>query len=164
RGKWHEAALKIALSCMNDTSLKTLKKGETQESIDSLRFYLNGEPQVVYPLYEMIFNHVTRVEIRPGPLTPSRRTRKLVLSKLPTLALPPSAISEVGFELDQSLLQYTARSFPGYRLLSEYFSLREKFLFFDLKGLVQAVGAGFLTRFEIHVYLRDVSSISGLVL
>ncbi len=109
RGKWHEAALKITLSCMNDTSLKTLKKGETQESIDSLRFYLNGEPQVVYPLYEMIFNHATRVEIRPGPLTPSRRTRKLALSKLPTITLPPSAISEVGFELDQSLLQYTAR-------------------------------------------------------
>src|SRR2546429_7025944 len=110
----------------------------------------------------MIFNHATRVEIRPGPLTPSRRTRKLALSKLPTLALPPSAISEVGFELDQSLLQYTARSFPGYRLLSEYFSLPEKFLFFDLKGLNQAVQAGFLTRFEIHIYLRDVTPISGL--
>src|SRR2546429_3462866 len=123
RGRWHEAALKMTFSCMSDTSLKTLKKGETQESIDSLRFYLNGDPQVVYPLYEMIFNHAMRVEIRPGPLTPSRRTSKLALSKLPTLTLPPSAISEVGFELDQSLLQYTARSFPGYRLLSEYFSL-----------------------------------------
>src|SRR6266446_2661794 len=32
RGKWHDAALKIPLSCMNDTSLKTLKKGETQAS------------------------------------------------------------------------------------------------------------------------------------
>jgi len=163
RGQWHEAAIKLTLSCMNDTSLKTLKKGETQESIDGLRFYLNGEPQVVYPLYEMIFNHATRVEIRPGPLTPSRRTRKLALSKLPTITLPPSAISEVGFELDQSLLQYTARSFPGYRLLSEYFSLPEKFLFFDLKGLDQAVRASFLTRFEIHIYLRDVTPISGLV-
>src|SRR5256884_9325006 len=45
RGKWHEAALKIALSWMNDTSLQTLKKRETQEAIARLRVYLNGEPQ-----------------------------------------------------------------------------------------------------------------------
>src|SRR6266851_7660743 len=111
----------------------------------------------------MIFNHATRVEIRPGPFTSSRRTKKLDLPKLPTITLPSSAINYVGFELDQSLLQYTPRSFPGYRLLSEYFSLPEKFLFFDLKGLDQAVRAGFLTRFEIHIYLRDVKPISGLV-
>lgn len=162
RGKWHEAVIKLVLSCRNDTSLKTLKKG-SQESIDSLRFYLNGEPQVVYPLYEMIFNHATRVEIRPGPLTPSRRTSKLDLAKLPTITLPPSVISEIGFELDENLLQYTPRSFPGYRLLSEYFALPEKFLFFDLKGLDQAARAGFLSRFDVYIYLQDVSPVRGQI-
>ena len=48
RGQWHEAAIKLTLSCMNDTSLKTLKKGETQESIDGLRFYLNGGSAAVH--------------------------------------------------------------------------------------------------------------------
>ncbi len=163
RGKWSEAVIKLTLSCINDTSLTMLKKGDTQELIESLRFYLNGEPQVVYPLYEMIFNHATRVEIRPGPLSPARSTRKLDLAKLPTITLPSSAISEVGFELVESLLQYTPRSFPGYRLLSEYFALPEKFLFFDLKGLDQAARAGFLARFDIHIYVRDVMPIRGLV-
>jgi type VI secretion system protein ImpG len=163
RGRWGEAVIKLTLSCMNDTSLKMLKTGDTQQAIESLRFYLNGEPQVVYPLYEMIFNHAKRVEIRPGPLTPSRRTRKLVLSKLPPVVLPASAINHVGFELDEGLLQYTARSFPGYRLLSEYFALPEKFLFFDLKGLDQAARAGFLSRFDVHIYLHDVTPIRGLV-
>jgi type VI secretion system protein ImpG len=163
RGRWKEAVIKLSFSCMNDTLLQTLKKGDTQEPIDTLRFYLNGEPQVVYPLYEMIFNHATRVEIRPGPLTPSRRTRKLALTKLPTITLPASAISPVGFELDDGLLQYTARSFPGYRLLSEYFSLPEKFLFFDITGLGRAVQEGFLNKFEIHVYLGDVTPIDGQV-
>src|SRR5256886_11297902 len=102
---------------MNDTTLKTLKTGDTQQPISSLRFYLNGEPQVVYPLHEMLFNHATRVEIPPVPSTPSRRTRKLALAKLPTITLPPSAISELGFELYHSRLHYTPRSFPGYRLL-----------------------------------------------
>ena len=163
RGRWKEGVIKLTLSCMNDTLLKTLQKGDTQEPIESLRFYLNGEPQVVYPLYEMIFNHATRVEIRPGPLAPSRRTKKLTLTKLPTITLPASAISPVGFELDESLLQYTARSFPGYRLLSEYFSLPEKFLFFDLKGLGRAVQEGFLNKFEIHIYLSDITPIGGPV-
>ena len=153
RGKWGEAVIKLTLACMNDTALKTLKTSDSQHNIESLRFYLNGEPQVVYPLYEMIFNHATRVEIRPGPLTPSRRTKKLVLGKLPPIVLPPSVISPVGFEPDEGLLQYTPRSFPGYRLLSEYFALPEKFLFFDLKGLDQAARAGFQTRFDINIYL-----------
>jgi type VI secretion system protein ImpG len=163
RGKWGEAVLKLTLSCMNDTTLKTLKTGDTQQPISSLRFYLNGEPQVVYPLYEMIFNHATRVELRPGPMTPSRRTKKLVLSKLPAVVLTPAAIGQVGFELNEGLLQYSARSFPGYRLLSEYFALPEKFLFFDLKGLDQAARAGFESRFEISIFLRDVTPLQGLV-
>jgi type VI secretion system protein ImpG len=163
RGRWHEGVIKLTLTCMNDTSLKTLKTGDTQQPISSLRFYLAGEPQVVYPLYEMLFNHATRVEIRPGAPTASRRTRKLALSKLAPIVLPPSVISQVGFGLDEGLLQYTARSFPGYRLLSEYFALPEKFLFFDLGGLDQAARAGFETRFEIHIYLKDVSPLRGLV-
>ncbi len=163
RGRWGEAVIKLTLSCMNDTLLKTLKTGDTQQPISSLRFYLAGEPQVVYPLYEMIFNNVARVEIRPGTPAPSRRTRKLTLAKMAPIVLPPSAISQVGFALDEGLLQYTARSFPGYRLLSEYFALPEKFLFFDLSGLDQAGRAGFESGFEILIYLRDVSPLRGLV-
>ena len=163
RGRWGEAVIKISLSCLNDTSLRTLRTGDTQEPISRLRFYLNGEPQVVYPLYEMLFNHATRVEIRPGAPTPSRRTKKLALAKLSPIVLPITSISQVGFELNEGLLQYTARSFPGYRLLSEYFALPEKFLFFDLSGLDKAAQAGFETRFEIYVYLRDVTPLRGLV-
>src|SRR5205085_5863911 len=99
RGRWGEAVIKMTLACMNDTTLNMLKQGDTPKPIESLRFYLNGEPQVVYPLYELIFNHARRIEIRPGPLTPSRRTRKLVLAKLPTITLPVSAIEPVGFGL-----------------------------------------------------------------
>jgi type VI secretion system protein ImpG len=163
RGRWNEAVIKLSLSCLNETSLNTLQKGDTQERIDHLRFYLNGEPQIVYPLYEMLFNHVTRVEIRPGPLTSSRLTQKLDSPKLLPITLPPSVIRNVGFDLNESLLQYEPRSFPGYRLLSEYFALPEKFLFFDLNGLGEAARAGFLSRFDIHIYLKDVAPLSGLI-
>src|SRR5499427_10367511 len=163
RGRWNEAVIKLSFSCTNETMLRTLRKGDTREPIERLRFFLNGEPHVVYPLYEMVFNHTTRVEIRPGPVASAPRTQKLDLPVLTKIDLPPAVIEPVGFESDHSLLQYEARSFPGYRLLSEYFALPEKFLFFDLKGLDQAARAGFLNTFDIRIYLRDVAPLRGLV-
>jgi type VI secretion system protein ImpG len=162
RGRWNEAVIKLSFACSNETSLSTLRKGESREPIDSLRFFLNGEPQIVYPLYEMLFNHATRVEISPGPWVSTPQTKKLELPKLSKITLPPSVIESVGFESDHSLLHYEPRSFPGYRLLSEYFALPEKFLFFDLKGLDQAARAGFLSTFDIRIYLRDVAPLRGL--
>ena len=46
-----------------------------------------------------------------------------------------TGVQPVGFALEDGLLPYTDSSFPGYRLLQEYFSYRDKFLFFDLCGL-----------------------------
>jgi type VI secretion system protein ImpG len=46
----------------------------------------------------------------------------------------------------------------GYRLLSEYFAFPDKFLFFNLTGLAQAVQAGdFGESLDIHIYLRNVT-------
>ena len=165
RGKWGAAVIKLSLICMNETTLAGLKTGETQHPIDSLRFYLSGEPQLVNPLYEMIFNHATRVEIHPSQNlpSPSRRTRKLAPLRVSPLTLPPSSLKQVGFEENEALLQYTARSFAGYRLLSEYFALPDKFLFVDVTGFEAAARAGFGSRFEVHVYLKDVTPPRGVV-
>ncbi len=46
-------------------------------------------------------------------------------------------------------MPYPARSFPGYRLLQEYFTLPEKFLFLDLDGLDELAGKGFQEQAEI---------------
>jgi type VI secretion system protein ImpG len=165
RGKWGEAVIKLSLTCMNDTTLAALKNGETQQPIESLRFYLNGEPQLTNSLYEMIFNHATRVEIRPveSVLTPSRRTRKLTPLRVSSVVQSPSCLKQVGFEEHESLLQYTARSFAGYRLLSEYFALPDKFLFVDVTGFDLASRAGFGNGVEVHIYLKDVTPPRGTV-
>ncbi len=156
RGKWNEAMIRIRLRCMNGTKLANLKVGEKgkEQPIEKLRFYINGEPQLVYPLYEMIFNNAARVELRPI----IARTETTRLQRLPsTRILNTAAIKTVGFELDEGMLPYTARSFPGYRLLTEYFACPEKFLFFDVDGLGEAVREGFGERFEIIIYLNDVT-------
>jgi type VI secretion system protein ImpG len=156
RGKWHEAMIRIRLRCMNGTKLSSLKVGQKgkEQLIESLRFYINGEPQLVYPLYEMIFNNATRVELRPI----IARTETTRLQRLPTSKiLNTASIKPVGFQLDEGMLPYTPRSFPGYRLLTEYFACPEKFLFFDIDGLNEAAREGFGERFEIIIYLNDVT-------
>ena len=150
RGLWEHAEIRISLRCLNGTKLYTLRDGldDNAPRIDKLRFYLHGGPQLVYPLYEALFNNVERVELRsanPQPGTLKRESSPL-----------PLKLKAVGFEDDENLLEYTARSFPGYRLLTEYFAFPEKFLFVDVEGLEQAVDAGIGDRFEIVIRLRNV--------
>jgi type VI secretion system protein ImpG len=156
RGRWPEALLRITLRCNSQTKLSELKRGLDERAgvIDRLRFYLNGEPQVVYPLYELIFNNASRVELVPAASTgPRVRDRKPPRP----IGLDVSNIRAVGFEEGDGLLPYGPRSFAGYRLLTEYFSLPEKFLFFDVTGLDAAARAGFEEEFAIVIHLRDVA-------
>jgi type VI secretion system protein ImpG len=160
RGKYSEAVIKIGLRCVNNTKLAEIKvkEGEDERLIESLRFYINGEAQLIFPLYELIFNderHVERVELRP---VNGKRGRGPA-----SVTLPPSSIKPVGFGQDEGMLQYSARSFMGYRLLTEYFSFPDKFLFFDVTGLGAAARAGFGEEFEILIYLKDVTPPRGVV-
>ncbi len=153
RGRWESAEIKIGLRCVNDTKLSQLKAGQDDKAppIEQLRFYLSGEPQLVYPLYEAIFNNAVQVELRPK--ISQRAGEKNSLSPI---KLDASNLKAVGFEADEGLLGYTARSFLGYRLLTEYFAFPDKFLFFDVTGLEHAARAGFGEQFDIIIYLRDV--------
>jgi type VI secretion system protein ImpG len=151
RGRWEEAVIRISIQCNEKLPLSQLVSGAQMRPIESLRFFINGEPQLVYPLYEMIFNHAERVELRAASGT------KKAKNAPPPVVLKPKAIKTVGFEADEGLLHYPARSFLGYRLLTEYFAFPDKFLFFDVTGLDQAARTpGFGDSFDILIYLRDV--------
>src|SRR5215468_6453644 len=148
KGKWAEAFLKIGLRCINDTQLSDLNLVDADglRIIDSIRFYINGEPQLVYPLYEMIFNNASRVEIRQT--NGKKKAAGRVQDPL-AVQLPASSLKAGGFERDQGMLSYPARSFMGYRLLTEYFAFPDKFLFFDVTGLDTAARSGMGDEFEI---------------
>jgi type VI secretion system protein ImpG len=80
------------------------------------------------------------------------------------------SVDPVGFDDDFQLLNYPANSFPSYRLIQEYFLLKEKFLFLDVAGigkyLSQMEGNGFTLRFylkELPIQLPKLS-ISRFVL
>jgi type VI secretion system protein ImpG len=60
----------------------------------------------------------------------------------------------VGFGRDEGLLDYPARSFLGYRLLTEYFTFAEKFLFVELAGWDRSRLARVGNQLEVYVYLN----------
>jgi type VI secretion system protein ImpG len=129
------AAIRIDMRCPNGIKLGAL-------GLKTLRFYLSGEGNVVYPLYELLFNNVDRAVLRSTSAPPA------------SVDLPKDCIQPVGFTRDEGLLPYPDRSFLGYRLLQEYFSFPAKYLFFDLCGFDKVARTRFGDTFQVFLFLR----------
>jgi type VI secretion system protein ImpG len=124
--------------------LETLSPKTTfaQLPLGSLRFFVRGQSQYVYQLYELIMNNTLGVAVAAS----HSQRRPFLLGK--------DCIQPVGFEREEGLLEYSARSLPGYRLLSEYFAFPEKFLFFDLAGLSPEALGGLGNKLELFLFLN----------
>ena len=114
-------------------------------SLDSLRFFLRGQSQHVFALYELIFNNTIGVALASSP------------DDRDPMVLGPQCIRAVGFERDEGILPWPSRSFLGYRLLSEYFAFPQKFLFFDVAGLDRKILQKAGNRLELYLYLNRTS-------
>jgi len=161
RGIMADSFIRLSMRCYGDAELHELKMGATGEDPTSLRFYIDGDPQLVFPLYEILFNNATTVEIRPKDQPFSNKTIKTITNlrlKLPDPVIMPAseAITQVGFKDNEAMLPFTKRSFAGYRLLSEYFAFPYKFLFFDIHGIDKAAARKFGTLFDIIINLKDI--------
>jgi type VI secretion system protein ImpG len=127
--------LRLELQCFaKDLTFAKLK-------LPRLRVFLNGQPQHVFALYELLFNNVLELTLANSGKDP----QPLLLGKV--------NIRPVGFEEDEWILPYPPRSFPGYRLLSEYFAFPSKFCFFDITGLSPQLLSGLGNKVELCFYL-----------
>jgi len=161
RGKFADATIRISMKCYGDADLEEMRDGESGEPPESIRFFLNGDPQLIFPLYEIIFNHASALEFRPREV-PIEENMTATISnirlKLPDpVILPVDNIKQVGFSEDEAMLPYTKRSFPGYRLLTEYFAFPYKFMFVDICGLDKAIAKKFGNRFDILIHVKDIT-------
>jgi type VI secretion system protein ImpG len=110
-----------------------------QLGLDVLRLYLAAESNIAHTLYELLCSKTLQILVRDP--TPNSRVRPFTLRA--------EDLQPAGFKEEHAMLPYPRRSFPGYRLLQEYFTLPDKFFFLDLSGLAQAWPAGFKNRFEL---------------
>jgi type VI secretion system protein ImpG len=96
----------------------------SQIGLDRLRIYLSGADDVARRLYELVFASTVGFMVAPTP-------RPIPWFEF----LHPEQLKRIGFGDDEALFPVTWRSFQGYRLLQEYFSFPQRFLFLDLTGL-----------------------------
>ncbi|MDJ0607335.1 MAG: type VI secretion system baseplate subunit TssF [Kiloniellales bacterium] len=101
--------------------------GSTLDSLDlrQLRIFLHGETGVSRTLYYWLCRKVRRARVQVGKAGPDGEG----------FLLPADTVRPVGFAEEEGLLPYPPTSFLGYRLLQEYYSLPEKFMFVDITGL-----------------------------
>ncbi len=133
------AVLRIVLTCTGPEATFS------RLGVDRLRFFLRGPGHIALPLYELICAHALSVAFADAPNDPA------------PMVVPATAIEPVGFAAEEALLPWPARSFAGFRLLTEYFAFPEKFLFVDI-GRIEAktlLSAG--NRLEIFIYLDRVA-------
>lgn len=94
--------------------------------LDTVRLHLHGEIHITRTVFLWLFRYLDYVELDVGGGYKHK--------------LSPEHVSPVGYGEDEALLPYGKNSFAGYRLLQEYFSLPDKFMFFDVKGLEWLTG------------------------
>ncbi|MFK7820574.1 MAG: type VI secretion system baseplate subunit TssF [Planctomycetaceae bacterium] len=112
-------------------------------SFDKLRFHIHlAQFQQAAALYELMFDNVISVV-----LASSEDEREPII-------LPPDCLKPGGFGHDDALLPLSGRTFPGYRLMTEFFAFPRKFLYFDVEiGKENLAKLG--DKLEIYVLLAN---------
>jgi len=131
------AALNLRLESMPDVFFHKLE-------LNSLRFYLSGESNIVGSLYELLFNNCIAITAH-NPEKPGSKPIVLYDSSQGN----SSPLKPVGFGENEGVLPYAGRSFLGFRLLQEYFTFPEKFYFFDLQSVELLRTQGFGSQCEL---------------
>lgn len=120
----------------------------SQIGIQRLRFFLDGEPPLMHLLYEALLSSVQRIRVDDGSGSGSGSASR-------GCDLPAGAIQAVGFGREEGMLEYDGRSFLGYRLLTEYFSFPDKFLFVDFTRIDEAAAPLCGGRLVIRCAIRE---------
>lgn len=108
-----------------------------------LDLYVRGNDEIPAQIYEQLVGRQTGVFVRP--------VESGKIAKARPLAHP--AVHRVGLEEDEALLPPSPRSFEGYRLLKEYFTFPQRFLFVRVAGLGAALAGLTHTAFDVIVLL-----------
>ncbi len=125
----------------------TLQLAGTPEGVggcERLRVHLHGEPLLTRSLYQWLQTRVDGIELLDAA--------GAVLGQARGLSVKP-----VGFGEEEALLLHPLGTFGGFRLLQEYFTFPQKFLFLDLCGLsglraaLPPGGDRFALRFHLRV-------------
>lgn len=102
-----------------------------------IRFFIHGETAPSTTFFAWMMRHLESVKIKSGARTES------------TVRLGPENVRGSGAGRDSAMLPWPNFSPDGYRVIQEYFTLPQKFLFFDVLNLDQARDRVLEDKFEM---------------
>jgi type VI secretion system protein ImpG len=111
------SCLRVRLTCLGNRNF-----GEFAPP--SLRFFVHGARMTRFNLYELLCNRLRGIAVIPGGAGGD--------SPADPVILPASQLRPVGFTAEDAVLPYPASAHQGFRLLQEYFTFPDKFLFLDI--------------------------------
>ncbi len=120
-------SLRLRIGTTNGATFADLRQSH-------LRLHLAGERAVSRALYGTLLGHVQRIHVSGDDGKPSSATLEL---------------APVGFAADQALVPGMEDAFPAFRLIQEYLSFPQKFMFVDLLQFDQMRRLGGATSAEI---------------
>ena len=115
--------------------------------IDNIRFYLRGQPQHRFKLYEQLLNNNIKIAVTSADKESEEKP----------IFLTRSIIQPVGFRDEEGILPYPLNAFSGYRLLTEFFACPEKFLFIDFNQLHLATQNNETDTLHLYIYLDEAN-------
>ena len=115
-------------------------------NLSSLRFYVHGERRLQDDLRLWLGAHIDGIALAAVDAAGRDTT---------VCSLPAKALKLVGFAESEGLIPYPKTVYPGFRLLQEYFTLPQKFAFFDVTGLDALPADKMTDRFAIIIQFKD---------
>lgn len=131
------AGIRLRLSRHGDQPIADL-------TLDNLVLFLNGQEGKNWALHELLCTQVTGIVGR----STDRRADWVT-------ELPNAEVVARGYEPEEALLPTPQRSFDGYRLLQEYFSMPERYHFVEIKGLSMALSRAKGNDVDIYILLES---------
>jgi type VI secretion system protein ImpG len=115
-------------------------------NLSSLRFYVHGERRLQDDLRLWLGAHIDGIALASVDAAGRDTT---------VCSLNAKALKLVGFAESEALIPYPKTVYPGFRLLQEYFTLPQKFAFFDVTGLEGLPADKMTDRFAIIIQFKD---------
>jgi type VI secretion system protein ImpG len=137
------SSISITLACT------AAQGGLGQIGVGKLRVFIDGEASFCAALRDALFMRSVTAYVEDGA-----SGRWTAIDRLP--------LTPAGFDDDDALIDFSARSHPAYRLLTEYFCFSEKFNFvdIDLDALLPTVPLGCRTL-TLHLALTGLRTDSN---
>ncbi len=109
---------------------------------ESLPLHIGGDYHGAVDLFYILMNCVDGIEIEHSGSNQAVKAENITISPL-------------GFDDEQSLIGLPSNSFPAYRLIQEYFILKEKFLFINLKNIKEYLSQVTSNTFTLRFLLNE---------